>query len=236
MGLLAAIGLKKKVQFIKNGNTVIEFEASLQENHSRTSTPTEFPIENGNIINDHVILKPFELTMTAIITDNPINSLTGLVTEAATTLTSALTPPIGVVALGAGLGALSSIKALLTNSASPSVAAYNQLRKIQEDGNPFTVLTSLARYESMVINSMSVPRESQNGDCIIVTIGLTQLKIVSSKKVKIQALANPGLSDSMNNLSQQSTGNDPFRQGYNQVYSDTGAQKAIAPQGTVGAP
>ena len=231
MGLLAAIGLKKKVQFIQNGNTVLEFEASLSETHSRTSTPTEFPIEDGRVINDHIILKPFELNMTLIITDKPISGAAGLLTEAATTLTSKLTPPIGTVALGAGLGGLSLFNSIVNKSDSPSVAAYHQIQKIQENGNPFTVLTSLSRYENMVISSMSVPREANNGQCIIVSLNLTQLTIVSSNIVQINALANPGLSGAMNDTGQQSTGNNKFQEGYKDVHTAAGVPM---PQGVVG--
>jgi hypothetical protein len=222
MGILSVIGLKKKVQFIKQDNTVLEFEASLKETHSQTSTPTKFPIENGRNISDHMILEPLELSMTAIITDNPISSLAGLATEAATTLTSKLTPPIGTIALGAGLGGLSLFKSIVGGSSSPSVAAYQQLKKMQEAGEPFTVLTSLERYKNMVINSVSVPREAQEGNCITFTIGLTQLIIVSPKVVQIQALANPGLSDGMHDLGQQSTGNTKFQEGYKDVHTATG--------------
>jgi hypothetical protein len=231
MGLLAAIGLKKKVQFIQNGNTVIEFEASLSETHSRTSTPTEFPIENGRVINDHIILKPFELSLTAIITNKPISGIAGLLTEAATTLTSKLTPPIGTIALGTGLGGLSLFNSLVSKTDSPSVAAYHQLQKIQENGNPFTVLTSLSRYENMVINSMSVPREASNGECIIFTLGLTQLTIVTSNIIQITGLANPGLSGAMNDTGQQSTGNTKFQEGYKDVHTAAGVPM---PQGIAG--
>lgn len=210
MGILAAAGIKKKVQFIKNENTVIEFEASLAETHSRNSTPTKFPIENGKNISDHMILEPFELSITLIITDHPISSTTGLITSGISTLTSKLTPPSGTIL--AGLGGLSLISSMFGNS--PSVKAYEQILKIQEMGDPFTVLTSLKRYQDMVIGQMSVPREAQSGGSLIVTFSLHQLKIVRPKIVQISALANPGLSDALHDTGQQST-NDAFTRGKN---------------------
>lgn len=233
MGILSAIGLKKKVQFIKSGNTVIEFEASLSETHSRESTPTEFPIENGRTINDHIVLKPQRLEMSMIITDHPISGLAGLVTEAATTLTSKLTPPIGTIALGAGLGGLALFSSLVKKSDSPSVAAYKQILKIQELGEPFTVITSLYRYENMVISSLSVPRESANGDCLMASINLTQLTIVQPKVIQVKLLANPGLSDGLHDLGQQNAGESPFIKGAKDGFADTtSALKSVVPGGS----
>jgi hypothetical protein len=232
MGILAALGSPRKVQFLKNGNTIIEFEASLSESHSRKSTPTEFPIENGNVINDHVILKPFELNLNVIITDNPISGIAGLLTESATTLTSKLTPPIGSIALGAGLGGLSAIKALL-GADSPSVTAYKQLLRIQEHAEFFTVLTSLFRYPNMVISSLDVQREANNGRALVASIGLVQLTIVKPKSTNIK-LANPGLSSGLNDIGQQGSGESPFIKGAKDGFSDTNsALSAVIPKGGV---
>jgi hypothetical protein len=234
MGILSAIGIRKKVQFIKNGNTVIEFEASLNETHARQSTPTEFPIENGRTINDHIILKPLDLDMTMIITDKPISGLAGLVTEAATTLTSKLTPPIGTIALGAGLGGLSLFNALIKKSDSPSVAAYKQILKIQEQGEPFSVITSLNRYENMVISGFSAPREAANGQCLLITINLRQLTIVKPKTVQLKLLANPGLADGLHDLGQQNTTESSFIKGAKDGFADTSsALKSVSPGGVM---
>jgi hypothetical protein len=197
MGLLAAVGTIKKVQFIKSGSAVISFEASLKETHARKSTPTKFPIEDGSYVNDHIILDPLELNMTLIITDYPISSLSGLLTEAVSSLTSKLIPKGGLISAGGGLGGLSAISALFGKSSSPSITAYQQLLKIQESKSYFSVLTSLYRYENMCISSLSVPRESANGKCILVDLTLTQLIIVQPKVVQIKALANPGIADAL---------------------------------------
>ena len=224
MGLLTAIGLNKKVQFILNGNTIVTFEASLHEDHSRESTPTEFPVEDGNVISDHIILRPLTLSMTALITDTPITGLGALLTEGATTLTSKLLPPIGTIGLGAAMGGLSLISALFGGD-SPSVKAYKQLMSIQAHGTPFTVLTSLSRYENMVISSLAVPRDSAMGKSIEVTIGLKQLTIVQPKIVQLKVLSNPGLAQAIQDQGQKGT--QLWQQGYNDakslVHGTTGA-------------
>ncbi len=230
MGLLGQIfNGKQRVQFIQNStNTLIQFDATLKENHKRASTPTKFPIENGSMISDHVIISPFNLDLTAIITDTPLGGVQGYVTEAATTLTSALVPPVGLVAAAAGY----SIFKTLSNSQSPSVAAYNQILQLQENAQPFDVLTSLYRYPSMWISAVSAPRDSGTGSSIVFDLSLEQLILVSPQSVNVQIFANPGLSANKADLGQQGLNLSPqYQAGFN---SASAAVKSVVPGGLVG--
>lgn len=200
MGLLGTVlNNQQRVQFIQNGtNTLIQLDASVKENHSRESTPTEFPVENGDTISDHVIVKPFNLEITGIISDSPIGGVSGLLTEVATTLTSALLPPVGVIAGGVGAALFSA----LSKSDSPSVANYNALLKLQAGAMPFDVLTSLYHYKNMWIKNLSVPREAETGNVLMFTVTLTQLLLVSPQAVNVQIFANPGLASAQANTGQ----------------------------------
>lgn len=204
MGLLGSLfGKGTRVQFIQNStSTIIQLDASLRENHQRKSTPTRFPIENGQTISDHIILEPFDLEITGIITDTPIGGVQQLLTEVATSGISALLPPVGVVAAAAGL----SLFKALSNSKSPSVAAYVQLLKLQASAQPFDVLTSLYRYPSMWISNLSAPRDLDTGKALIFTVSLTQLILVSPQSVNIQIFANPSLSANQADNGQQGLG------------------------------
>jgi|WetSurMetagenome_2_1015567.scaffolds.fasta_scaffold297749_2 hypothetical protein len=227
MGLLGAVlGSQQKVQFIQNQtNTLIQLDASIKEDHTRESSPTEFPIENGNTVSDHVILKPFNLSITGIITDTPIGDTKNLLTEVATTLTSSLLPPLGVVAAGAGFALFKA----LSNSSSPSVAAYGQLLQLQANAQPFDVLTTLYRYPSMWIKNISAPRDSETGKALIFTVQLTQLILVTPQSVNVQIFANPGLAANKADLGQQGLGiPNGFKKGYDDT---TAAIKAVIPGG-----
>ena len=218
MGLLGSVlAGQTKVQFIQNGtNTIIQFDASIKEEHQRESVPTEFPVENGNIISDHMIVKPLNLELTGIISDTPIGGTQQLLTEVATTLTSKLLPPIGLVAGAAGVALFSA----LAKSTSPSVAAFGQLLQLQAGipplgPQPFDVLTSLQRYPSMWIKNISVPRDPDTGKVLLFTVSLTQLILVSPQSVNVQILANPAVGAAQADTGQQSLGN-PFQTGQTQ--------------------
>lgn len=201
MGLLGSIlGSAQRVQFIQNStSTVIQLDCSLKEDHKRSSPPTEFPVENGNTVSDHVIVKPFTLDITGIISDTPLGGLKGTLTEVATTLTSALVPPVGLVGAAAGYALFSA----LSSSKSPSVAAYEQLLSLQENAQPFDVLTSLKRYASMWIADLGAPREADTGKALLFSVKLQQLILVTPQSVNVQIFANPGLSANQGDLGEQ---------------------------------
>lgn len=203
MGLQGLLTGQQRVQFIQNGTaTVIQLDASVKEDHNRESPPTEFPVENGDFVSDHVIVKPFDLTITGIISDTPLGTTSQLLTEVATTLTSALVPPVGIVAGAAAY----SVFTALSGSKSPSVAAYGQLLLLQANAQPFDVLTSLYRYPNMWIAGLSAPRDADTGKVLLFTVKLRQLILVTPQSVNVQIFANPGLSANQADLGQQGTG------------------------------
>lgn len=219
MGLLGSIlGGKSRVQLIQNNNTVIQFDASIKENHQRESPPTEFPVEDGTVISDHIIIKPFQLELTGIISDTPIGGIQGLITEASSVLTSSLLPPVGVIA---GSVISSTLFSALASSSSPSVAAYGQLLQLQENALPVDVITSLQRYENMWIKSISAPRDADTGKALIFTVTLTQLLLVTPQSVNIQVFANPGLSANQADMGEGNSGlPNGFPAGYNKSQGD----------------
>lgn len=217
---------KTKVQFIQNNSTVIQMDASLKEDHTRESPPTEFPVENGDTISDHIIVKPFVLTINGIITDSPLNP--SLLSTFANSAVASLIPPVGLAVLSAGVALLSAT----ASSDSPSIAAYQQLLMLQESAKPFDVLTSLYRYPSMWIKSISAPRDSSTGDSLIFTVQLVQLLLVTPQSVSVQIFANAGLAAGLANLGQQESG---LPNGFASGFADTNkAISAVVPKGLGG--
>lgn len=219
---------KAMVQFIVNDrtgqNTVIQLDASLRETHSRRSPASKFPIENGISISDHMIIEPFSLELNGIITDSPIGTVQQILTSLGTSAISSLLPPIAPIAGAAAYAIISSLK----NSPSPSVQAYAQLLQLQQNSQPFDVLTSLFRYPSMWIEEVSAPRDNETGNSLIFTVKLSQLILVSPQSVNIQVFSNPALSANQGDLGQQGTNLSPFYQaGFNSGYTISGAGNAV---------
>lgn len=215
MGLLGLLGGKTRVQFIQNDFTVIQFDASMKEKHSRESPPTEFPIEDGSVISDYILLKPFQLDLTGIISDTPIGDAQGLITEVATTAVSSLVPPVGLVAAGIAAKAGVSLFQALSGSKNPSVAAYGQLLQLQQNAESFDVLTSLYRYPSMWIRSISVPRDAETANILLFDVSVVQLQLVKPQSVDLKIFADPSLASKIGELGQQESQlSSRFKQGF----------------------
>ena len=218
MGIAQLVGKSKKVRFVINNNDVIVIDATLKEDHSRKSPASKFPVEGGQNVSDNIMVEPFQLTITGIITDTPIGTQNQLITEVASTLTSRLLPPAGILAASAGYALFKTI----AESKSPSVAAYGKLLLLQsgdQSANPPTypqpvdVFTTLYHYPSMWIESISVPREASSGNHIEFTISLTQLLIVQPKSVNVAIFANAGLSSNQADEGEKNTGPSAFSEG-----------------------
>lgn len=193
---LGNLKIKQRVQFIQeNTGTVISLDCSVSETHSRESPPTEFEVENGSTVSDHVIVKPFGLEIQGIISDSPI-SLTGSLLSTVATVAA---PPVGVIGAAAGLALMKA----LTDSDSPSVAAFKQIKLLQERKQPFNVFTTLNLYTNMWIKSISIPRDAQNGNALVFTVSLVELLLVQPVTVNLAKLKNPDVSSSQYNNGRQ---------------------------------
>lgn len=53
----------------------VSLDATLSEDHSYRSRVTNFPIENGTYISDHVINEPVRLSIRGLVSDTPLNIL-----------------------------------------------------------------------------------------------------------------------------------------------------------------
>lgn len=197
---------QRKVQFIRpnTGGAVITIDATLSEKHSREAEPTQFEVEDGNSVSDHIILKSFTLELQGLISDTPLSIVNSLVTTAV----GAVLPPIGVVAGSLGVALFSA----LSKSDSPSVAAYGQLLGLQEERKPFNVLTTLKLYKNMWIKSISVPRDANTGKALLFDVTLVQLLLVTPQTVNIVKYASPDLSSGLANKGKQEVDNEAVRQ------------------------
>lgn len=213
LGLLG--GTQRKVQFVQEPTgTVISIDCTVSENHQKESPPTEFPLETGESISDHIILKPFGLEIQGIISDSPIKPLNALLS----TVAGAVLPPTGIVAAGVAMSLFSA----LAGSKSPSVVAYAQLLQLQASRKPFDVITTLRRYDTMWIKSLTVPRDASTGQVLVFNVSLVQLLLVSPQSVNIQKFSNGALAANQASLGKKQTEVNAFQVGDNDFAQSKG--------------
>lgn len=192
MALLSALFGKPKNAKIgvgDNDKELVPIDVSMSETHERTAQLTQSEIEDGSKITDHVTLDPIKLTIEGVMTDTPIGTAAAGV-GALSTGASFVARRIGgevigaAVAAGAGLAGSGVLKLLLGGQKSAD-KAFKFFEELWENREPLTVVTSIRRYENMIITSLSMPRSREVGKGFNFSVSLQELRIVSSEETTI---------------------------------------------------
>ena len=160
----------------------IVIDATISEEHKTSCDMTENPVEDGAKITDHVQLKPAELVIEGVITDTPL----------------------GYAVIGNIQNIVRSVSTLFGKNAR-SVDAYNDLIALQKSRRPFTVVTGLKRYESMILTELSVPRTIDTGKAIHFRAVMKEIRIVKSKTSTLSNTTNNSLAKKAKNAGQKVT-------------------------------
>lgn len=216
-GLLSHLeGQPSRVQLIGKRGLILQFDACLQENHQYSSTPTAFPVEDGSIISDHVILNPVTLTLTGVVSDNPLpESLGSQLKQVFGGAATSLLPPLGVTFAATAY----AIYQLGSQQVQPSKRAYQTLCSLRTGNTqatpptppePFSVVTRYARFENMVLTDLVFPVDaSTDGQCVF-TVTLAKLVIVAPQKVSLSSLSNAALAAAAQHVGEQTDEDDYF--------------------------
>lgn len=141
-------------------------DASLSETHTLSSEATEFPVESGADLTDHIRRLPIEVTIEGIVSNTPI----GAVAAARATETAELGEELEVL---------------------PADEALARLERIYERRQPVTIQTELKLYERMAMTSLEIPRDRTTGRALMFTATFRQIKIVTNERTTIKT-ATPG--------------------------------------------
>lgn len=157
-------------------------DATIEENHLLAARVTEFPIEDGSSISDHVIQSPFKLTMNCVISDDPINT-SELLESTALGLSSSVFGSKAIIA--AGIASKIGGDLLAKNRSKISKTAKETLEGFKKEAILLTVSTSLEVYSNMLIENIGIPRTVRNSSSLSFSIVLKQVDIVSKEFVTV---------------------------------------------------
>lgn len=147
-------------------NVVITFHAVTDETHSLTNTITDHPVEEGFNISDHSRPNPDQVTFNAVISNTPIDE--GQANEAVRS--GGFTFQTTQVAAGA-IGATDGF----------AQGEWLKLRQLRDNGTLVKVVSTLGDYDSMAIESISIPRNAKKYDAVYFTIGFKRVRVVQNK-------------------------------------------------------
>lgn len=131
-------------------------DASLNEVHTMPSKVTQFPIETGATITDHVTNEPVKVSITGFVSNNPILPSD----QRAQIDLGNLPPPLR-----------------------RAQAALFDLKRIRGKRLPVSIVTGLDNYSDMVMSTLTINRNSSVGDALEFTAEFVQVQFVSSASI-----------------------------------------------------
>lgn len=146
-------------------------DVAISESHQYRSEVTQFPIEAGGDIADHIINKPVELTVVGFITNSPVKIFGGVLEN------------------------LASDRVAIPNRVQSAFTLLSDMRDLKKT---FTVVTGLKVYLGMFFKSLSFPRDRATGDTLRFTAVLTKITTAASRTVVRQNL-DPGTTEAKEN-------------------------------------
>ncbi len=199
-GLLSElVGQSTRVQLLRQGVGVIfVFDSCINESHTRDATPSMFPIEDGGVISDNIMVTPFEISLTGMVSDTPIYNEKERLLQTFGQAVTTLVPPLGIAVATAAQKLYSISQA----ASSPSKEAYQTLVKIQAGDpfasppqlpEPFTLVTQYKRYPDCIIRSLKFDRDASTASTCVFSMAVVQLRRIRPQSVRVSILKNPGL-------------------------------------------
>jgi len=140
---------------------VVEIDTIVNEQHVMSNQVTDHPVEIGANVSDHSRPEPDMLQLECIITNHPFSpdQRERSIRQGSTTITSNQPDEV------------------------PDRAAvsYAQLKDLRDTGALLTVQTSLRQYDSMVLQSLTIPRDARTANAIRFTASFKTVRVVQNK-------------------------------------------------------
>lgn len=143
-------------------------DAVLSEQHSSSAEVTQFPVETGTNISDHVRQQPDKLRIEGVVSNTPLQSRVASASDVFAT----------------------DMKAGIYSTRAQEV--YAKLIAIKESATMATISTELKSYGSMVLQTLEAPRNAETGDSMHFTADFVHVITVSTQTVALPKSPKPG--------------------------------------------
>jgi hypothetical protein len=92
---------------------------------------------------------------------------------------------------------------LITGVTNRAKDAFDELKRLWKERSLISIITIMQRYDNVVIENVSMPRDEGTGEAIIINLSFRQVKIVKLKTVQIDTTIEAGRP--VNNNSRQAS-------------------------------
>lgn len=138
-----------------------EIDAIVTEDHSFDSDVTDLPVETGADITDNARAKPIMISLDCVVSDTPI----GRMVDVRNTETADDDAELQFL---------------------PSDDAYYRMIAIRNAREPVTLETSLGVFPNMMMTSMVVPRNAQNGEALRFRVTFKEIRLVTNARTTVK--------------------------------------------------
>lgn len=134
--------------------TEIPIDARIASTYTFSSEVTEFPVESGASITDHVHLRPDTITIEGMVTDTPVNEMPAVL----------------------GLRGDSELQ----STSRRRQKAFDAIFQVWKDRIPLTVVTEYLIFDDMVIESFEVPKSPDRGEAVWFNMTLKKINKIET--------------------------------------------------------
>lgn len=134
--------------------TEIPLDARVGSTYRFSSDVTEFPVESGAMVSDHVHRRPDEISIEGMVSDTPVSEL-----------------PTYLGLRGDGEFQPAGLR---------SQAAFDALFTVWRDALILTVVTEYLVFEDMIVRSFEIPRSPERGDAVWFSASLVKINTVET--------------------------------------------------------
>jgi hypothetical protein len=135
-----------------------QLDCTISEEHQFNNNVTQFPVESGVAISDHILNQPIKLTMDGFVTNSPIVELSN------------------AKQVGNSREEISNRTEL----------AFDFLMRLWRRREPVTVVTPTRQYENMALSSLKIPRSAEIGDSFKFSAEFQEIRIVYTSSVSTE--------------------------------------------------
>ncbi len=158
---------------------VLEIDVTTDESHVYTSEATQFPVEFRANITDHVIEKPFTMTLTGVTAERGLT----------------------------GFGLLGQVPQVLSGN-DRIIEARDALKALHASRQPVTVVTGLDTKNNMVIVGLTFSRDASTGKKLVYDISLQQIFTVAGEFVELSTETQEEFQEKLKKEKQARAGQD----------------------------
>jgi len=168
---------------------LIDIDATLSENHRSIVEPTDSAIEDGSVISDHLDIQPKEITIEAVVSNNPLSITQAVIGNAAGLVGSVIgrgsqSNISGAIASGSLAAYGNAIARTVVNEGNRAKMAMEKLQAAQESGVTLSIKTRLKNYTNMILRDFTATRDASTGNVLQFTAVLREIRLVTSQTIQ----------------------------------------------------